>query len=107
MTAFKMARSLTSERKRAARMLKGNMSVITDTGGLYCLPQTTRTLLMRLKSTGLTCIDFKKGNHESQLGHKALTVNNDMCDFFHKNHLHHVIRMLNVRENFRKHRYMS
>ena len=39
---------------------------------------------MRLKSTGLTCIDFKKGNHESQLGHKALTVNNDMCDFFHE-----------------------
>ena len=84
MTAFKMARSLTSERKRAARMLKGNMSVITDTGGLYCLPQSTRTLLMRLKSTGLTCIDFKKGNHESQLGHKALTVNNDMCEFFHE-----------------------
>ena len=65
-------------------MLKGNMSVITDTGGLNCLPQTTRTLLMRLKSTGLTCIDFTKGNHESQLGHKALTVNNDMSVFFHE-----------------------
>ena len=81
MTAFKMARSLTSEGKRAAGMLKGNMSVITDTGGLYCLRQTTRKLLMRLQLTGLCCIDFKKGNHESQLGHKALTVNNDMKPF--------------------------
>ena len=60
MTAFKMAHSLTSERKRAARMLKGNMSVITDTRWLYCLSQTNRTLLMRVKSTGLTCIDFKE-----------------------------------------------
>ena len=84
MTAFKMARSLTSEIKRAARMLKGDMSVVTDTGNFYCLLQTTRTLVMRLKSTGLTFIDFKKENHESQLGHKALTIKNAMCIFFMK-----------------------
>ena len=84
MTAFKMAHSLTSESERAAGVLKGNMSVTIDIGGPYCLPQTTRTLLMRLKPPGSICMNLKKENHESKLRDKALTANKKLCIFFIK-----------------------